>query len=211
MSSAIPVPMRISPWSVSCFLLSGRGYFGDVTAAFTAPAAPARHEDHRYVAGLDFGKDMDYTVCVVLDKTAGVMVDMLRINRLPWKVMRRQVASLCRRWNVELLLGEYNSMGDTNLEALQDDGLPVSAFTTTNASKAAIMDALHEALHGGQLKLQDEPVLKRELRAYTASQTKTGQWQLAAPEGEHDDTVMALALAWEAALGAGLSFGYAEV
>lgn len=196
---------------VTCFLLSGGGYFGDITAACTAPMAVEPDPDHRYVAGLDFGKSNDYTVLIVIDATARVQVDMLRVNKLPWRTMRRRIGDVCRYWDVELLVGEENSLGGPNVEALQDDGLPVVPFTTTNRSKTTIMDALHEALHLDELTLQPRPALMRELRAFTASQTRTGLWTLAAPDGEHDDTVMALALSWHAAAGPRLTLGIAEV
>lgn len=195
----------------SCFLLSGNGYFGDLSDAFTAPLDVRHQPDHAYVAGLDFAQSTDYTVLIVLDRTAGVMVDLLRINRLPWRAMRARIAETCQRWDVQSLLGESNSLGEPNVEALAEAGLPIVAFTTTHSSKAGLMADLHEALHAGALKLQAHPALMRELRAFSASQTATGLWRLAAPSGEHDDTVMALGLAWHAALGARLSLGIAEV
>jgi hypothetical protein len=198
----------------SCFLLSGAGYFGDLTGVFTAPLNPVYQPDHRYYAGLDFAQTQDFTVCSVIDRTTRQQVDLLRINRLSWSEMRRQVREVCQRWHVHTLWAEKNSMGSTNTEELYKEftaaGLntAILEFTTSNLTKAQIMSDLHEALHEGGLKLQniahdDVYEQQREMMAFQSKQTLTGLWQLAAPSGEHDDIVIANALAWHGISGYG--------
>jgi hypothetical protein len=199
----------------NCFLRGGFGYFGDLSGVYNAPLDPTFDEAHRYVAGLDFGQANDYTAMSVIDATAKAQVARLRINNLPWAEMRRQVIGLCKRWNVSLLLAEANSMGSTNIEAMLTEldaekcSTGLQSFDTNNANKAAIIGNLHEALHLGGLKLQAAPIdddgsgvyydaQKHELGAFRATQLPSGVWRLAAPEGEHDDTVISLALSWEA-------------
>jgi hypothetical protein len=67
---------------------------------------------------------------------------------------------------------------------------------TTNATKAAAIDALALAFERGDLAVLNDPVLIGELQAYEMSKTKTGLRSFSAPAGMHDDTVMALALAY---------------
>jgi hypothetical protein len=43
-------------------------------------------------------------------------------------------------------------------------------------------------------------VLREELQAYEYTYTKGGRFRYSAPPGQHDDTVVSLALAYEAAL-----------
>jgi hypothetical protein len=79
---------------------------------------------------------------------------------------------------------------------LQADGLPIMSFTTTNRSKAQVIDALALAFETGALKIIDEPVLTSELMAYESEALPGGLVRYGAPEGMHDDTVIALALAY---------------
>jgi len=51
----------------------------------------------------------------------------------------------------------------------------------------------------GPIAIPKEPVLISELEAFEATKTPSGLIRYAAPEGMHDDTVMALALAWHGA------------
>lgn len=191
----------------SCFLLSGTGYFGDVSQACKIPVGSLSYNpSHEYVAGLDFGQTNDYTVCSIIDKTTMQQVAMLRINRLAWAEMRRQVLQLCNQWHVKMLIAEANSMGSTNIEAMQteiaaekDRTLTLLPFDTSNLSKRQIMSDLHEALHGGGLLILDDSVQKNELQKMVSKQTPLGAWQIEAASGGHDDTVIALALSLYAA------------
>jgi len=52
------------------------------------------------------------------------------------------------------------------------------------------------AFDRGEVTALNDPVLVGELMAYERTVTATGRSQYSAPDGLHDDTVMALALAW---------------
>lgn len=194
----------------ACFLLSGNGYFGPLTGVYTAPDGAEPQTGHRYVAGLDFGQANDYTVLSVLDATANVQVHLLRLHRLPWAEMRRQIIDVCRHWRVRGVWAEANSIGGPNIEALVAAGLPVHPFSMTSITKPKLMAQLHEALNTGVLKLLDRPEQRREMAALQAQQTAMGHWTFAAPPPEHDDIVIANALAWHGAL-VGVDFILFEV
>lgn len=182
----------------SCFLTSGNSYFGNIAHVFTAPLTVAPVAGRRYAAGLDFGQTVDFTVLIVIDAVTKQMVAMLRVNRLEWGEMRRRIVEVCKRWGVSSLLAEANSIGSVNIEELRKNGLAVTSFETSNDSKATIMSDLHEGFRTGGLQLQNHAELRQELNTFVSSQTPSGAWRLAAQEGAHDDTVMALALAWQA-------------
>lgn len=180
---------------ITCFLTSGNSYFGDLTGVFTAPMNAVYQPDHVYVAGLDFGQTNDYTAMPVLDITARCQVDLLHINKLEWKEQRRRIKEKYKYWHCQRMGAEWNSIGSVNIEALQDDGMLVIPFETTNESKSEIMSDLYEALHTHNWKLQDHPVQRHEMQTYVSTQTPTGLWRLAAEGDGHDDTVMGLGIA----------------
>ena len=187
---------------ITCFLLSGTGYFGDISGVRKVKLGSVQYNpDHRYFAGLDFAQTVDWLSLSIIDDTTGAEVDLLRIQRLPWKELRKRVIDKFLEWSVIGCQAESNSMGTTNIEALQTEmqehgcHTVVEAFETNNDSKHSIMSALHESMHSKRLAVLDDPIRLKELRVFTSSQTKTGLWQLAAPAGEHDDTVISLGLA----------------
>lgn len=192
----------------SCFLASGNSYFGDVTHAMLAPMDAQPEDGARYVAGLDFAQTVDYTVMIVLDRDTYQMVDMLHINKLSWAEMCRQIGGMARKWNDCVVWAEKNSIGVPAIELLRKDDINIIEFHTTAQSKPPLVQGLHHALHEGGLTIWDHSALKHELRAFVSKQLPSGAWQYAAQDGAHDDTVIALALAWHGSQysGAGISF-----
>ena len=85
------------------------------------------------------------------------------------------------------------------MEALQGMGVPVQGFETTNSTKAKIINALQLAFEQEGIRLIDDKVQAAELMAYQSERLPSGLVRYNAPKGMHDDTVMALALAWAAA------------
>lgn len=190
----------------TCFLLSGSSYFGDLSAAFSAPSGATYDPSHEYFAGVDWGQSVDYTVCSVIDKTADCQVEILRVNGLLWGEMRKRIRQLCAKWHVKRLVPEANSMGKSEIENLRAEfksaGLDtrIKPFWTDNTSKSRVASSLYDALHERGLKLVDDPQQKRELQAFQAIQLPSLAWKMEGV-GEHDDTVIALMLAEEAANG----------
>lgn len=194
---------------IDCFLLSGIGYFGDIrncirSGVYSISSTPI--EGNRYYAGLDFGQSNDFTVLSVIDKDTKQQVDMLRINHMTWGEMRSQIKAMCDKWAIKYILAEANSIGSVNIEQLKKEfseskvKTKILEFTTSNSSKAEIMSNLHEALHEVGLKLLDDEIQTHEIQAYTRTYTSAGTPILNAPGDEHDDTVIALALAWHCAM-----------
>ena len=75
----------------------------------------------------------------------------------------------------------------------------VRGFVFTGQSKPPLIESLALALEREECQWQSDPVWTGELEAYERRVSpSTGRSQYSAPEGMHDDTVIARALAWEA-------------
>lgn len=173
--------------------------FRGVHAAATTTTT-AREAGHTYVMGCDWGKYNDYTVLTVIDATTHRMVAMDRFNQIDYTLQIGRVQALAERYDPDMILAEKNSIGDPILERLYYElNLPVRAFETTNASKAKVIDSLSLAFERQSLAILSDPVLIGELQAYEAERLPSGLLRYSAPEGMHDDCVMSLALAWQAA------------
>ncbi len=154
--------------------------------------------EHTYVMGVDWGKSNDFTVLTIGDATTRQIVCLERFNQIDYAVQRGRLQALAERYQVTSIVAEANSMGEPIIEQLQRDGLPVRGFTTTNATKAVIIEALALAFERGDIAILNDPVLVGELQAYEMDKTPSGMVRYGAPEGMHDDCVMSLALCWHA-------------
>ena len=178
------------------FLDDAGGVFRGVMACATLTPQTEPTPGHRYIIGCDWGKSNDFTVFAVLDMTAKQLVALDRSNQVDYTVQRGRLQSLCERWHPDVVIAESNSMGEPIIEALGRSGLPVRGFVTTNATKAVIIEALALAFERQDIAILNHPVLTAELQSYEASKLPSGLTRYSAPENGHDDTVMALAMAW---------------
>lgn len=191
---------------LATFLEDAGGVFRGVRAC----ATEQRREPYagRFVMGVDWGQANDFTVLVVMDSETRKVVDLDRFNQIGWSMQRGRLRALADRWSVGAIIAESNSMGGPNVEALQDEGLPVTAFETTGVSKPPLIESLALAFERQEIAILDDPVLVGELEAYERDVSPvTGRSRYSAPEGMHDDCVMALALAWWGITNGRVSYG----
>jgi hypothetical protein len=183
------------------FLDDAGGVFRRVMDAVnrTAPGSGS------YVIGVDWGKHEDYTVCTVLDESTGLVVEIDRFNQIDYAVQTTRLGTLVKRYSPRVILAESNSMGDPLIEQLQRQGMPVEAFATTATSKPQVIEALALAFERDEISIPSEEILINELQAYEMERLPSGRMRYNAPDGMHDDTVMARAMVWDA-VGGGTSW-----
>ena len=175
------------------FLEDGGGVFRYVMEAATAEGVEGGFG--QYVIGVDWGRVNDATVFCVMDAMTKTQVFVDRMTNTDYNAQRSRLLALWERFGQPPVLAEYNSMGGPMVEALQNMGINVTPFNTTNASKAQIIQALELAFERRQITILDDEEQTNELLAYESERLPSGLVRYGAPEGAHDDMVMALAIA----------------
>lgn len=152
---------------------------------------------HIYGIGADWARAAggDYTVFSVLDANTKRQVELIRMAGAPFDQQVAQLEALSKQYGNADIMAEYNSMGGPLVEQMQMRGLPVTGFVTTSASKHEIITALELALDRKEIGILPDPVQLQELSAFERIE-RAGLPAYSAPEGMHDDTVIALALGW---------------
>ena len=158
-----------------------------------APQEPAG--GRQYVIGVDWGRSNDATVFCVMDTHSREQVYLDRMTDTDFSMQRERLMALSQKYNKAFVLAESNSIGQPNIEMLQDRKVPINGFTTTNATKAQIIQSLELAFEQKTIKLLNNSIQIAELMAFESEKLPSGLVRYGAPEGMHDDTVMALALA----------------
>lgn len=176
--------------------IEGGTVFRNVMACAVATPQDERRGDRTYIIGADWGKHNDFTVFTVIDAQARRMVAMDRFNQIDYQIQVSRLQVLAERYGAAAIIAERNSMGEPLIEQLQRSGLPVMPFTTTNATKTTVIDALALAFERSEIEILNDTVLINELQSYEMERLPSGMMRYSAPEGMHDDTVMSLALAW---------------
>lgn len=194
------LPERIAAQELdAAFLEDAGGVFRNVRQLATAQPAPLSVPGHSYSIGADWGRTGDFTVFSVIDATTRAQVWLDRFTGVPFAQQRGRLIALWERYHRPPIIAEQNSFGLPLVEDLHTAGVTVHPFVTTNASKAEAVDSLALACERRAITLLTDPVQLAELEAFEAQRLPSGLTRYAAPEGLHDDTVMALLLAWHGA------------
>ncbi|NLH79169.1 MAG: hypothetical protein GX465_19295, partial [Acidobacteria bacterium] len=175
--------------------LSGGVFRRVQEAAVLTPQEP--QAGRQYVAGVDVASSVDFTVVSVLDVESKEMVYMDRFNRVDYPVLIDRLESVYHRYGLTSMIVESNSIGRPVIDELVTRGLNIVPFTTTSATKQAIIQNLQSAFENGLIRVLDEPVLVGELLSFESKRNASGSFSYSAPDGMHDDCVMSLAFAWD--------------
>jgi hypothetical protein len=164
-----------------------------------------------YYAGLDLGKQMDYSVLVVVQKSQNGEVRLVHKRQFPLGTGYPEVIGYVARaqqvFNFESLHVDKGGIGDAIVDELyniQVRGVQGVFFTETE--KESMLNNLKLLMEKRLLKIAgDDKTLIAQVneQRYEYLQPKTAQERIHLkfwhPQGRHDDQLMALALACRAA------------
>jgi hypothetical protein len=181
------------------FLEDGAGVFRGIRDAAISVPADKPVDGHSYVCGIDWGRVTDWTVISIIDVTRSAQVRQERFLGMDYAWQKERMRTIYETWKPHTMIAEANSMGSPLIEELSNDGLPIMPFWTNAKSKMTLIDGLALGFEKEALTILDEGPLVAELESYEATRLEGGILKYSAPSGMHDDCVIALALAWQAA------------
>jgi phage terminase large subunit-like protein len=190
------MPDRAYRQEILAEFIEGGVLFRNVRELATlAPSEPIA--GHNYIIGVDWARSADYTVFAIVDVDARELVALDRFTGIDYPTQLSRLEAAHRHWNGARIIAETNAMGKPMTEFASGRNLPIQEFTTTAESKRDIIDALIRAFEFREIKVLDDAVIINELESYEElARSVNGMPRYGAPEGLHDDCVMALAFAW---------------
>jgi phage FluMu gp28-like protein len=169
-----------------------------------------------FYVGVDFGKEMDFSVVLVAQKIADTL-QAVHVHRFPLKTEYASVIgyvkSLLDRWHeIRAVYADVTGVGNYIVEDMFRSGIQnINGITFTVQSKEEMATIMREKMRNGEVKLFYIPATKREDVDLTAELNiekyelmKTGHLRFSHPEGGHDDVFWSMALAVYAAVKAPL-------
>lgn len=177
------------------FIEDSGSVFRNVDAVSVGTPLEKARPGRRYGAAVDWGRSNDFTAISVWDIQARCEVYLDRFTDIGFSLQRGRIRALYERFNLEWIYAEKNSMGWPNVEALQDEGLPVVSFDTTTQSKPLIIEGLALACEKENIELINDDYAALEMKSYEMDRLPSGKYRYGAPDGMHDDCVMARAIA----------------
>jgi len=180
--------------------------FREIATSSESGPVPQRH----YEIGIDLAKVQDYTVVSVVDRHTWGQVRLERWNQLSWPTQKEKIKSILAEYskrdngNSVRVKIEGNGVGNPIFDdmvawaATQPDlDIGLINFKTTSQSKNLLVENFSMLCDQGVISILPYDVLMGELEAFTYEKNRNGIFY-AAPDGYHDDTVMATLLSyWE--------------
>jgi len=165
-----------------------------------------------FYVGVDFGKEQDFSVVLVVEKQ-GSMLRVVHVHRFPLHTEYASVIgfikSLQDRWQtIRAVYGDVTGVGNYIVEDMVHSGIQgVTGVTFTVQSKEEMATILREKMRAGEVKIPYVPAKKLEDIDLTAELNiekyelmKTGHLRFSHPEGGHDDVFWSCCLACYAAV-----------
>lgn len=162
-----------------------------------------------YRIGIDLAKLQDFTVLSVIDRTSWDQVKLERFNQLDWTLIKDRIQGTIKQFSlrdnnnqVEVII-ESNGVGDPIYDDLvkwsasisKEYNILIRPFKTTNALKNMLVSNFSMLLDKKFIKLINNDKQKEELGSFTYTKNRE-TFTYSAPQGLHDDIVMADMIAY---------------
>ncbi len=174
------------------FLSDVAGVFKNVDRCLGSVAQPPV-KGNRYFMGVDLAKYVDFTVIDILNQN-GSQVYFNRLHQQEWAYQKRLIADIAQQYGA-LVYIDSTGVGDPIYEDLQRESINIRGIKFDSARKKQVIESLMLSIEQQKISLLREQVQTDELKMFTYDISPSGIIRYSAPEGLHDDCVIALALA----------------
>jgi hypothetical protein len=147
--------------------------------------------------GIDLARKVDYVSITGLDKL-GAMSHHQSFTKVGWQ---QTIATIKYLPNVPMAM-DSTGVGDVVLSDVELVQTAVEGYIFTERSKQTLLEGLAVGIQSRKLIIADDGdvvngtgKVRHQLEQFEITYTRTGV-RYSAPEGEHDDEVYSLALAW---------------
>lgn len=154
-------------------------------------------EGRTYMAGLDLGKHVDYTVMTIADSETFEIVDMFRFTKVDWETQASLIKQHSEHYHNCTIFMDSTGVGDSMVDRLKLMGLNVHPKVFTNTAKTQMIQNLVVMLQNEDIKVPDSKEAIDEFERFEYILLPSGNTRYTAPSGRHDDIVCSMALlAW---------------
>jgi hypothetical protein len=148
-----------------------------------------------YAMAVDLAKHEDFTVIIVCDMSNRQVVYFDRFNNLDWNYQKQKILDAWKKFNGAQLIVDSTGVGDVVYDDLVRAGIGVQGYKFTNSTKKSLIQNLMLSIENREIKFPHIDTLITELETFEYDMSASGNIRYNAPDGMHDDAVIALGLA----------------
>jgi hypothetical protein len=164
---------------------------------------PATEAQAPYRLAADLARSEDYLSIVGLG-VDGTVSHLTRERGLTWPQVQRRIERVAEAHGNPTVA--IDATRDNKLVAdLEAGGLAIEPVTFSAQRKQALVENLAAGIEGDEVTVPAGTMLATELGVFEYETTRAGNIRYGAPDGHHDDTVDALAMAFDLRSGGGVA------
>lgn len=153
------------------------------------------NKNHTYRLGVDLAKANDFTVIAPFDLMTFKVGKLERFNQIDYNLQKSKIeAQYFKHFKPQIYL-DSTGVGEPIYDDLRARQLNVEPFHFTEQSRRDLLTNLALLIEQQKIRIPYDETLIQELKSFQYVVTERGKVRMEAPEGTHDDCVMALALA----------------
>lgn len=149
--------------------------------------------------GVDWARYGDYTAVAVVTghQNQAKLVELKQWRGRDWQATVAEVAATLANYPGCITVCDATGVGDPVVDMLKTAAprAAVEGLVFTSPTKRSLVDNLAMLIDRCALRMESDPALLRQLDRFEAKTTQAGNVKLQASGSEHDDLVVALALA----------------
>ena len=164
----------------------------DPTIILPGQPQPGRY----YVAGIDFARVEDFSVMAIWDVEAKALVHYSRFQLMDYPSQVQRFVQEYHIWDPQVMVCDAVGIGQAMVGHLRNENLPVQEFHSNQHTKPQMIENLRLDVEYGNVRLPDDDDLLQEFQAFSIEILPSGLSRYSAPEGYHDDIVIACCLGY---------------
>jgi len=165
--------------------------------------SPAPEAEPPYRVGADLARSEDYLAIVALGAN-GVVSHLTRERGLSWGQIQRRIEAVAEAHGHPTVA--IDASRDNKLVAdLEQAGVTIEPVKFTAQRKQTLVENLAAGIEADEVTVPKDSMLATELGVFEFETTRAGNIRYGAPSGHHDDTVDALAMAYDLADAGGIA------
>lgn len=148
----------------------------------------------KYWGGIDIGLINDATVISIIDEDNNI-VKLYHFNQIESPELMNEIVNINNKWKFQKIAIENNNQGLVIYQDLKRRMNNIIEFNTNSKSKGEIINKMIHMFNTKEINLVNDIIFKSELESFVFNQNQNGHMTFSADKGQHDDTVMASAIA----------------
>jgi hypothetical protein len=149
-----------------------------------------------YLLGVDIARHEDFTALCVIDRATKNVVYLDRFREMEFHYQREKILTLAKKYNNAKIIIDSTGMGDSVASELKRHAFVEEYPLYSQKAKQQLIDKLVIFISERVIKIpQNEALINELLRYEVKLSQRDNLYKYSAPKGEHDDMVVALALA----------------